>query len=160
MHITRNDFFYCFKNIFGWIMQEKKIIPNFHKTTVSVETRRLKEKKKKRLSFFKNCFLANAAILSAIAEKQTYIYTKVPRGERSARSNCTLYTPPFLLSYLALSSFLLYAIYGPRCKATAHVWTDDPGSCNTPGGFPLLPLTIHSNLFFPVTCIRINPIPW
>lgn len=61
-------------------------------------------------------------------------------------------------SPIASSPFLLCYII--RCKATAHVRTDDPGSCNTPGGFLVAPPDRSFKPFiFLVTCTRINPIP-
>jgi len=79
--------------------------------------------------------------------------------ERSTRPSAYFQTRPLhftpftplsshLLSFLLHHFLLAYAQAASYCKATAHVRTDDPGSCNTPGGFSLLPRTVHSSLLF------------
>lgn len=86
---------------------------------------------------FLKCF---SAILNAIAKKYSGTY-KVSCMERSARPSAYFQMRPLhftsspFLSFSLFLHLLAYAQAASYCKVTTHVRTDEPGSCNTPGGF-------------------------
>lgn len=158
MHDIRINIYYKksisfinFTDIFGFYSTENSISTNFHRNIVSAQIRRLM-KSDWRFLKISLCEFGNA--------KHGRGETNI-RGKRcvegSARSNCTSHPPPFLLSHRVVSfSAKLHRILQSNCtrmdgRTTRVHATPRANSRCSP--WPFKPF------IFPVTCIRINPIP-